>query len=120
MLDLAEASGDGFDEPILRGLRWIDSPAELGPDAEPMVREEHGVTWRKVFRGDPRKVVRGLNSITSLARPGLRVPGLDRAFPPDSVDRECRPYEFGWLLHTWLGSLRQQVADPSGDGAVAS
>jgi hypothetical protein len=105
LFDLAEASGDEFTEPIVRGLRWIAGPAELGPDAEPMVQDEHGVTWRKVFRGDPRKLVRGLNSLTSLASPGLRVPGLDRVYRPDSIDRECRPYEFGWLFFAWLASI---------------
>jgi hypothetical protein len=105
LLDLAEAAGDDFCEPILRGLRWIAGPSELGEGGEPMIHDEEGVTWRKVFRGDPKKVVRGLNSIASLASPGLRVPGLDRVYPPEAVDRECRPYEFGWLLFAWLGGI---------------
>jgi hypothetical protein len=104
LFDLTDAAGDDFTEPILKGLRWIAGPSELGPDGEPMVHDAQGVTWRKVFRGDPRKVVRGLNSITSLAAPGLRMPGLDRVYPPDAVDRECRPYEFGWLFFAWLGA----------------
>lgn len=101
LFDLSEVAGDDFREPILRGLRWIEGPAELGAEGEPMVYDEHGVTWRKVFRGDPRKVVRGLNSLASLASPGARVPGLDMVYPPDSIDRECRPYEFGWLFFAW-------------------
>lgn len=107
LLDLAEATGDDFDEPIRRGLRWIGAPSELGPGGEPMIHDEHGVTWRKVYRGDPRKVVRGINSMTSLAAPGRRMPGLDRFYPPDAVDRECRPYEFGWLFFAWLGGISE-------------
>jgi hypothetical protein len=36
-------------------------------------------------------------------RPGTRLAALDRLWPPTAVDRECRPYEFGWLLDCWLG-----------------
>jgi hypothetical protein len=27
---------------------------------------------------------------------------LDRLYRPGTVDHECRPYELGWLLLTWL------------------
>ena len=30
------------------------------------------------------------------------VAALDRVYPPGVVDHECRPYELGWLLYTWL------------------
>jgi hypothetical protein len=40
--------------------------------------------------------------VTTALRPGLHLPGLDRAFPPDLIDHECRPYELGWLLYAWL------------------
>jgi len=30
------------------------------------------------------------------------VPLLDRLYRPGPVDRECRPYELGWLLLAWL------------------
>jgi hypothetical protein len=105
LMDLAEASGGSgeFADEIRRGLTWIIAPPELGPDAESMVREPDGVTWRKVFRGDPRKFVRGLQTVTTRVSPGLRAPGLDRLYPPTAIDRECRPYEFGWLLFTWPG-----------------
>jgi hypothetical protein len=26
---------------------------------------------------------------------------LDLIFPPGVVDRECRPFELGWLLYAW-------------------
>jgi hypothetical protein len=111
LFDLAEAGGErstasgGYAEPIRRGLRWIAGPAELGPDGESMIHDEQGVTWRKVYRGDPHKVVRGVHTLTSRAVPGLRVPGLSLLYRPDAVDRECRPYEFGWLFFAWLANL---------------
>jgi hypothetical protein len=105
LLDLTEAGGGDFVEPIQRGLQWIAAPAELGPGAESMIHDDEGVTWRKVFRGDPRKVVRGLHTVTTRAVPGLKLPGVGAVYPPRAVDRECRPYEFGWLLFSWLGSI---------------
>lgn len=97
--------GGGYAEPIRRGLRWIAGPAELGPDGESMIHDDQGVTWRKVYRGDPHKMVRGVHTLTSRAVPGLRVPGLGLVYRPHAVDRECRPYEFGWLFFAWLASL---------------
>jgi hypothetical protein len=70
-----------------------------------MVIDGAGMTWRKVFRGDPRKVVRGLHTMTTRAVPGLKVPGVNAVYKPRAIDHECRPYEFGWLFFTWLGSL---------------
>jgi hypothetical protein len=105
LLDLTEAGGTDFGREIRLGLSWITEPTELGPGAESMVLDDEGVTWRKVFRGDPRKVVRGLHTMTTRAIPGLRTPGVNLVYKPTSIDRECRPYEFGWILFSWLGSI---------------
>jgi hypothetical protein len=104
LLDLTEAGGPSYREAIERGLRWITDPTELRgvEGAEDIVRPEHAVTWRKVYRGDPRKVVRAAKGLTTRVLPGRRLSGLGRMFRPLAVDRECRPYEFGWLLFAWL------------------
>ena len=60
------------------------------------------ITWRKVARNDPRKLTRGLRAASTRMAPRMRVAALDRVFPPGPVDHECRPYELGWLLMTWL------------------
>jgi hypothetical protein len=104
LLDLAEAGGGDYDEPIRKGLRWLTAPAELG-GASPMLLDDEGLTVRKVYRGDPRKVVRGLHTATTRARAGLRLPLIDRIYQPTDLDRECRPYEFGWLYFSWLASV---------------
>lgn len=107
LFDLAEAGGGDFTAEIRRGLRWMTEVPEIsGPDGtprEPMILEEYGVTWRKVYRGDPAKAVRAARGLTTRVAPGARLAPLDRIFRPLAVDRECRPYEFGWLLHAWLG-----------------
>ena len=104
LLDLTDAGGPQYREHIERGLRWITNPAEFNGAGEPLVLDDEGVTWRKIYRGDPRKVVRAVQGATTRAVRGMHVPGLDRMYPPSKVDRECRPYEFGWLLFTWLNN----------------
>jgi hypothetical protein len=99
LLDLADAGGARHIGPICQGLRWLAGPPET---SEELVLQEPPITWRKVARGDPRKVVRGLCAASTRIRPGLRPRVLDRIFPPTAVDHECRPYELGWLLATWV------------------
>jgi hypothetical protein len=99
LLDLADAGGYLHLQAVCRGLDWLARPAETG---EQLVLDEPPVTWRKVGRQDPRKVVRGVRAAATRLRPGARLPALDRVFPPGIVDHECRPYELGWLLLAWL------------------
>ena len=98
LVDLAEAGGDDHLDSICRGIRWLESRPE---SAEALMLDAPPITWRKVARNDPRKVVRGLRATSTRMVPGLRLSVLDRMFPPGPVDYECRPYEFGWLLMTW-------------------
>jgi hypothetical protein len=120
LIDLAEAGGTRYDHEIRRGLAWITDPAELATGDESMVGDDEGVTWRKIFRGDPHKVVRGLQTVTTRAIPGLRIPGVGLVYKPTSIDRECRPYEFGWLLFTWLGGIDGDKVGQTVVEAVAS
>ena len=99
LLDLADAGGQAHLAAIGRGLSWLARRPETDED---LVLDDPPVIWRKVARNDPRKLVRGLQAASTRIRPGLRVPGLDRVCPPGNIDRECRPYELGWLLFTWL------------------
>jgi hypothetical protein len=101
LLDLAESSCGVPADAVGRGLAWL----ARRDNAEPMVLDDAGLVWRKVYRGDPRKLVRAVNGLATRVRPGLRLGPARRLFPPVGVDRECRPYEFGWLLFTWLGRL---------------
>ncbi|MEW2257399.1 hypothetical protein [Streptomyces sp. NPDC047869] len=106
LFDLADAGGTDFAASVRKGLGWMTEVPELAghPEKqEPLILDELGVTWRKVFRGDPRKAVRAARGLGSRVAPNLRLKPLDRVYRPVSVDRECRPYEFGWMLHAWQG-----------------
>lgn len=99
LLDLADAGGTLHAAAIRKGLLWMVRPPETD---EPLVIDDLALTWRKVARRDPRKLVRGVRALSARVRPGMRLSLLDRVFRPVAIDRECRPYEFGWLLYVWL------------------
>lgn len=98
LLDLYDAGGVDYRNAVVKGLLWIDKHPET---TEAMVSPEDAVIWRKVARNEPRKLVRSIAAVTTGLRAGLHLPGLQSAFPPGRIDRECRPYEFGWLLYAW-------------------
>jgi hypothetical protein len=112
LLDLAEAGGSVHLDAIGRGLAWLVAAPEV---SEPLILDRPGLIARKVDRGDPGKVVRGLRALAAGVRPGTRLSRLDRLWPPTVVHRECRPDELGWLLDCWLGGLGS--ADGAGVGA---
>jgi hypothetical protein len=99
LMDLAEAGGDEHLDAVCRGLRWLTNPPET---EESLILTEPPVIWRKVARNDRRKIVRGLRAASTRIRAGWRLSALDGVFAPGVVDHECRPYELGWLLMTWL------------------
>ncbi len=99
LLDLADVGGQNHAKSISRGLSWLARPAETG---ESLLLDEPPTTWRKVARGDRRKMVRGIRAASTRIHPQVRLAALDRLFQPGIVDHECRPYELGWLLYTWL------------------
>ncbi|WP_084964925.1 hypothetical protein [Thermoactinospora rubra] len=98
LLDLADAGGPAHVKEIELGLGWMTSRPETD---EPLIVEELDLTWRKAARKDPRKLVRGVRAAATAIRSGTGVGVLDRIYPPVAVDRECRPYELGWLLYAW-------------------
>lgn len=98
LFDLADAGGTDHCAAVVRGLEWIYDRPESD---QSMVSPEDGMIWRKVGRHEPPKLVRLISSLSTSVSPGWHLPGLDTAFPPGRVDRECRPYEFGWMLYAW-------------------
>ncbi len=98
---LAEACGQDHSESIEKGLRWLVNPAEK---TESLIDVERNVIWRKLARREPNKLARRLHAAASRLHPTIRLPAVDVAFPPNTVDYETRPYHMGWILHAWPGS----------------
>jgi hypothetical protein len=110
LLELWEAGGADHRAAVAQGLGWLVSPPETRAD---LICDELGVVWRKVGRHEPAKFVRKARSAASASTPGLRLPWLDVVFPPGRVDRECRPFELGWLLYAW--QPKGPLVSPDGD-----
>ncbi|MEU9887124.1 hypothetical protein [Sphaerisporangium sp. NPDC051011] len=106
LLDLADAGGTSYMKEIALGLHWMTSRPEIDDE---LIIEELDLTWRKAARDDPKKIVRGVRAVATAINQGSRLGVLDRIYPPLAVDRECRPYELGWLLYAWLFSLPRDV-----------
>ncbi|MET3926540.1 hypothetical protein [Devosia sp. 2618] len=98
LLDLQEAGGTDHRGALVKGLGWLDSRPET---KEAMISVDDGVIWRKVGRNEPPKLVRRIAAVTTALKTGWHLPGLDALMPAGKVDRECRPYEFGWMLYAW-------------------
>lgn len=99
LMDLAEAGGKDYLTEICRGVRWLANPPEA---VEPLVLSDPPVTWRKVARNDFRKAIRGARAASTKIHADWHLGWLDPIFQPGVVDHECRPYELGWLLMSWL------------------
>ena len=101
LLAAAEAGGqpDRFNDSIRLGLDWLDASPEL--DGANLFDGAADVVWRKVFRREPAKLVRRLRAGTTRVHPSLRLPSMQRSFPPDQIDHETRPYHMGWILYAW-------------------
>jgi hypothetical protein len=96
---VAQAAKLNFDEPIARGLEWLQSAPEL--DGGSLVDSDAGLIWRKIARREPAKLNRYVQAGVSYLSPHLRAPGMNVVFPPVAVDYEDRPYHLGWILYAW-------------------
>jgi hypothetical protein len=104
---LAKACGRDYSASIEKGLHWLANPPEI-PGT--LVDTERDVIWRKVARREPGRLVTRLQAMASYIHPAIRLPGVDVAFPPSSVDYESRPYHMGWILHAWGGAEPRTMA----------
>jgi hypothetical protein len=80
------------------GIRWVFGNNEVEED---LVRHDKGIIWRDVEKNEVAKLSRRARGVLSVA--GLS--GLHRWagtwIRGFHVNRECRPYELGWILYAW-------------------
>lgn len=93
LLALRQAAGwsSEHESALWRGLDWLRNSG--------LVDTSRGIIWRKTARHEPNKLARTIQAGASRLHASLRVPGLNRLFPPGRVDWESRPYHLGWILH---------------------
>jgi len=96
--ELYQAGGQDCSTFIAAGLAWLDARPET---TDHLVSPDLPVVWRKVGRHEPPKAVRRVRAVSTALHPRVRLGWLDRIFPANRVDHECRPYELGWLLYAW-------------------
>ena len=111
LFDLAAAGGTDHQDSVELGLRWLDSHPE---SEERLVSERFALIWRKVGRHEPRKAARSIAAVTTSLHAGWTLPAVDTLFPVGRVDKECRPYELGWLLYAWLRSAPTRASAVNG------
>lgn len=92
-----------YAQAIDRSLAWLMRSPEIDGS---LIDSAENLIWRKVARCEPRKLSRDIQAASSRLHPSLRMPLIDRAFPPHQIDYECRPYHMGWILYAWPESLR--------------
>ena len=97
-----DAGGGQFENPIQRGLRWLEHSPELN-DAS-LIDTSAQMVWRKVARREPLKATRFVQAACTALHPRLRAPGADTLFPAVAIDYEDRPYHWGWFLYAWAAS----------------
>ncbi len=112
---LSAVSGEDFSREIQKGLPWIfgENPLQFM-----FIDLEHALIWRSMKRKFPLAKVIYFNKFSSFIGPTEWVSGLDRP-PLLTIDRECRPYELGWLLFSFADiPYRQEGALPPQGGSL--
>jgi hypothetical protein len=87
---LAAAGGVNHGEAVRRSRAWLTAN-ELGLD---MQEAATGIIWRSIGRAEA-----GAARLLRRARIALARPAAPEASPRLALNREIRPYEWGWLLY---------------------
>jgi hypothetical protein len=103
---LQEAGGPDYSAQVMKGLNWLTDSPEIGGS---LIDLGADLVWRKVGRREPGKLSRRVNAVASRVHSGWRVSAVNRWFPPNRIDFECRPYHLGWLLHAWRNYNEQNA-----------
>jgi hypothetical protein len=98
LLAYDRATGQNHRDAIDRGLTWIAGNNELQED---LIHPEDGIIWRDIGKREPRKASRIVRAVFSTAGLTTLHRLADKCCLGLHVNRECRPYELGWILYAW-------------------
>lgn len=106
LFDLYEAGGANYISAIAPGLCWLYAHPEVNAK---VLDHDTGLIWRKIYRREPLKLVRGLRSASTALSPRIKLKVLDQLCPTTVIDYGCHSYELGWLFYAWKGSSEGQI-----------
>jgi ubiquinone/menaquinone biosynthesis C-methylase UbiE len=92
LLAVGRISGDDFTPWVRRGARWVAGSNEIG---QPLIAEGDTTVWRSVRRWGSQHP---WASALLLRLAWHRLGRLAALWPGKEINREHRPYEYGWLL----------------------
>jgi ubiquinone/menaquinone biosynthesis C-methylase UbiE len=92
LLAVGRVSGDDFTPWVRRGARWVAGPNEVG---QPLITGGDSTVWRSVRRKGSQHP---WASAVLLRLAWHRFGRLAALWPGKEINREHRPYEYGWLL----------------------
>lgn len=98
-----EASGQSFQEPIFRGLRWIAGNNELSID---LIDPSRNVIWRSFYRDKYKLYASELASVFFHS-------GKEKEYSDLKVLFECWPYHLGWLLYAFSNATSSSGDPPT-------
>ncbi len=101
LLAYDRATGQNHRALIDRGLAWLTGKNELQED---LVHPEEGIIWRDIEKREPYKASRIIRALSSAAGLTTLHRLTDKCCLGLRVNRECRPYELGWILYAWADS----------------
>ncbi len=106
LLAYDRATGQNHRDAIDRGLAWLTGKNELRED---LIHPEEGIIWRDVEKREPRKAARIIRGVSSAAGLTTLHRWTQKCCLGLRLNRECRPYELGWILYAWAdGASRRK------------
>jgi hypothetical protein len=101
-----EAVGTDHTKYIEAGLIWLTGRNELNLT---MIQQEQGVVWRDIHRREIGKMFRFVRGLLITMELGGLHQVAGRNFLGYVVNKECRPYELGWILYAWAGESQARA-----------
>jgi hypothetical protein len=102
LLAVDAAAGTDHSHYIEKGLFWLNSPDAV---RQTMIVPQENIVWRDVHRREIHKMYRLVRGalIAGRLRNVHRLTGKNLF--GYVINKECRPYELGWILYAWAGQV---------------